>query len=76
MPEIFSAGIPIANPGRKEGTHLFDNLKKVAELVKKDREAAKKEQKDTELLPQSVVDNVNDLGDRFNRARYMDKDGE
>ncbi len=27
-------------------------------------------------LSQKTVDNVNDLNDRFNRARYMDRDGE
>ena len=28
-----------------------------------------------ELLSQKTVDNVHDLNDRFNRARYMDEDG-
>ena len=28
-----------------------------------------------EMLSQRTVDNVNDLNDRFNRARYMDQDG-
>lgn len=28
-----------------------------------------------EGLTQKAVDNVNDLNDRFNRARYMDEDG-
>lgn len=28
-----------------------------------------------EVLSQKVVDNVHDLGDLFNRARYMDEDG-
>ncbi len=27
-----------------------------------------------ELLSQKTVENVSDLGDRFNRARYMDRD--
>lgn len=26
-------------------------------------------------LTQSIVENVHDLRDRFNRARYMDRDG-
>ena len=29
-----------------------------------------------EVLPEEVVENVNDLNDSFNRARYMDKDGQ
>ena len=29
-----------------------------------------------ELLSQKTVENVFDLNDRFNRARYQDKDGE
>ena len=28
------------------------------------------------VLPEEVVENVNDLNDSFNRARYMDKDGQ
>ena len=28
-----------------------------------------------EALPEKVVENVNDLNDTFNRARYMDQDG-
>ena len=26
-------------------------------------------------LPEETVENVNDLNDQFNRARYMDRDG-
>ncbi len=29
-----------------------------------------------EALSEKTVENVHDLRDRFNRARYMDKDGE
>ncbi len=28
------------------------------------------------VLPEEVVENVSDLNDSFNRARYMDKDGQ
>lgn len=31
---------------------------------------------EAEVLPEKVVDNVFDLNDRFNRARYMDEDKE
>ncbi len=35
--------------------------------------AASPEEED--ILSQKTVDNVHDLNDRFNRARYMDEDG-
>lgn len=31
-------------------------------------------QEEAEVLPEKVLDNVLDLNDRFNRARYMDTD--
>lgn len=42
-------------------------------LRAKKKAAAQKEA--GEVLPQSAVENVADLSDRFNRARYMDQDG-
>ena len=33
-------------------------------------------QNEESVLPERIVENVNDLNDRFNRARYQDKDGE
>ena len=49
---------------------MLENVKKVIEMVKKDQEAAKEE----ELLSERTVENVLDLNDRFNRARYMEED--
>lgn len=42
----------------------------------KKRETAKTAgQKEDDVLSQKTVENVNDLNDQFNRARYMDEDG-
>ena len=40
------------------------------------RKAAKKgASADDQVLSEKTVNNVSDLNDRFNRARYMDEDG-
>ena len=39
------------------------------------REGVSREQAEEELLPKKTDENVADLRDRFNRARYMDRDG-
>ena len=39
------------------------------------KKKAATQKQDGELLPQRAVENIVDLGDRFNRARYMDQDG-
>ena len=48
-------------------------------LIQRKRNAAKGRtdpaEQEAEVLAEKVVDNVADLNDRFNRARYMDKDG-
>ena len=51
----------------------------VVGLIQRKRHAAKgipDPAEEAELLPEKTVENVHDLNDRFNRARYMDKDGE
>ena len=45
----------------------------MAVIAKRKNPSADKEA--DEILSQKTVENVNDLGDRFNRARYMDRDG-
>ena len=48
-------------------------------LIQSRREAAKGKKdpasREAEMLSDKTVENVLDLNDRFNRARYMDKDG-
>ena len=34
------------------------------------------QQEEEGVLPQRIVDNVSDLNDHLNRARYMDRDGD
>ena len=51
----------------------------VVGLIQRKRNAAKGNPDpagEPELLPEKTVENVHDLNDRFNRARYMGKDGE
>ena len=43
--------------------------------VRAAREGVSRQQAEEELLPKKADENVADLRDRFNRARYMDKDG-
>ena len=47
-------------------------------LILRKRNAARGEADpaEEEFLSDKTVENVYDLNDRFNRARYMDKDGE
>ena len=47
-------------------------------LIQRKRNAARGEEDpaEEEFLSDKTVENVHDLNDRFNRARYMDKDGE
>ena len=46
-------------------------------LILRKRNAAKgqADPAEEEFLSDKIVENVHDLNDRFNRARYMDKDG-
>ena len=53
---------------------MLEGVKKVLELVKKDQEAAKQEKKEDKVVSDRTIENVVDLNDRFNRARYMDED--
>lgn len=46
-------------------------------MIRRDRKKNKTvpSEQDGEVLPIKTVENVMDLSDRFNRARYMDQDG-
>ena len=47
----------------------------MAIVAKKRKTAPEPEPEDNDVLPEKVVENVADLNDRFNRARYMSEDG-
>ena len=44
-------------------------------LTKRDAAKGKAAPPQTEVIPEKTLNNVLDVQDRFNRARYMDKDG-
>ena len=58
---------------------MFDKLKarlaKRKKLSEERRQAAKKKSEEREAQMNKIFDNVVDLGDKFNRARYMESDG-
>jgi hypothetical protein len=55
---------------------VFEKLKTILRLVKNDRRAQESVKQDDAVVSDRVIGNVLDLNDRFNRARYMDKDGD